>query len=98
MGIYKTWKKGGNQEMDLSTILLDSDEISMTVPKNNINKPYSHIYHHHYHQIQGIPAGVIKEMSLIMPVRMVKGLAKTHGFIRLSTSKDLLDSSDFPLP
>ena len=32
-------QKGGNQEMDLSTIILDSDEISMTVTNNNVNEP-----------------------------------------------------------
>ena len=32
--------EGGNQEMDLSTILLDSNEISMTVINNNVNEPY----------------------------------------------------------
>ena len=32
-------QEGGNQEMDLSTIILDSDEISMTVTNNNVNEP-----------------------------------------------------------
>ena len=32
-------QKGGNQEMDLSTIILDSNEMSMTVTNNNVNEP-----------------------------------------------------------
>ena len=42
-----------NLEMDLRIILLDSDEISITVSINNVNEPYIlQSSSHHYHQIQ----------------------------------------------
>ena len=74
----KNMEEEENLEMDLRIILLDSDEISMTVSINNINKPYiSQSSSHHYHQIQWLSAGVLKEVPfLMMPVRMVSGCPK----------------------